>query len=226
MGQRTVTFAEGEYYHIYNRGNSKQTIFMDRADYKRFQQLLFIANATNAFTFRDAKKVDVYDFERGEQLVLIEAYCLMPNHFHILLSPNLPEGIQKFIQKLSTAYSMYFNKKHERTGGLFEGRFKSTHVDTDEYLRYLFSYIHLNPVKLIQSDWKEVGLSDYEKTTSFLKEYSYSSLVDVMQWSNREDGAILDQNIGKDYFQSSDEWLEDMEMWLTYQDLLTEAGPI
>lgn len=226
MGQRLVTFAEGEYYHVYNRGNSKQKIFLDTADYKRFQQLLFIANASKAFTFRDAKKVDIFNFDRGEQLVNIEAYCLMPNHFHILFTPIQPDGAKKFIHKLSTAFSMYFNSRHERTGVLFEGRFKSQYADSDEYLKYLFSYIHLNPIKLIQSDWKDVGLHDPAAAMKFLEKYQYSSLPDLMHWQRRQERFILDSKIAKDYFQSYSDWFDEMNIWLTYKDTITEAGPM
>jgi len=76
----------------------------------------------------------------------------MPNHYHILASAKADGGLTKFMQKLATGYSMYFNKKYDRTGTLFEGRFKAKHADSDEYLKYLFSYIHLNPVDRTRPD--------------------------------------------------------------------------
>ena len=143
MSIRRVLFAFGEYFHIYNRGNSKQDIFKDNLDRERFQSQLFLANGTAPFDFRRVSKDGVYDCERGGQLVYMGAYCLMPNHFHILLTPAVEGGVHTFMQKLSTGYSMYFNKKYERTGVLFEGKFKARHADSDEYLKYLFAYIHL-----------------------------------------------------------------------------------
>src|SRR3989344_3214113 len=148
MSLRKVPFAPGEYYHIYNRGNSKQTIFHDKADYDRFLKLLFLSNGEENFKVQFIGK-NIYEFNRGKELVHVGAYCLMPNHFHLLLTQAQDGGISKFIQKLSTGYSMYYNKKYERSGTLFEGKFKSQHAGEDNYMKYLFSYIHLNPIKLI-----------------------------------------------------------------------------
>src|SRR3989338_5483185 len=99
----------------------------------------------------------------------------MPNHFHLLLKEIEMGGISQFMGKLSTAYSMYFNKKYERTGSLFEGRFKSSRIANDNYLHYLFAYIHLNPIKLIEPMWKEKGINDFARAKEFLGRYNYSS---------------------------------------------------
>ena len=144
MAMRKVSFALHEFYHIYNRGNSRQTIYVTNADYQRFISLLYLANGSKSFEFREIDEEKLFDFDKGEPLVAIGAYCLMPNHFHILATPLVEGGMATFMRKLATGYSMYFNKKHHRTGSLFEGRFKSEHVDSDNYLKYLFSYIHLN----------------------------------------------------------------------------------
>jgi putative transposase len=102
----------------------------------------------------------------------------MPNHFHILCRETEEGGTATFMQKLCTGYSMYFNRKAERSGALFEGKFKSRHVDSDEYLRYLYAYIYLNPVKLVEgeSKWKERGITDLKKVTTFLSAYDNSSM--------------------------------------------------
>ena len=169
MSIRKVNLVNGEYYHVYNRGNSKQKIFHDNEDYFRFISLMYACNSVNNFRiFTLAKEESPYDFERGKQIVSIGSYCLMPNHFHILITQTEERGISKFIQKLTTAYVMYYNKKYKRTGGLFEGKFKSEHLNNDRYLKYLFSYIHLNPVKLIDTDWKEAGIKDKRKIIKFL----------------------------------------------------------
>ena len=178
MPIRKVPFVPNEFYHVYNRGNSHQIIYKTDADYARFMSLLYLANGTTAFDFREIEADQVFDFERGEQLVAIGAYCLMPNHFHILITPLVEGGVTTFMAKLATGYSMYFNKKHHRTGSLFEGRFKSEHANDDDYLKYLFSYIHLNPVKLIQSDWQQVGIKNGAETLEYLRQYLYSSYAD------------------------------------------------
>ena len=226
MSQRKVSFTFGEYYHIYNRGNSKQDIFKEDRDYQRFQSLLYIANGTKSFEFREVQKDEIFDFDKGDQLVHIGTYCLMPNHFDILLTPAVENGTQTFMLKLSTGYSMYFNKKYEHTGGLFEGRFKSRHANSDEYLKYLFSYIHLNPTKLIQSDWKESGIRDLGQAKKYLDEYKYSSLNDY--FLSRPEGVIIEPNKFPEYFKGRGEVDKEILEWLTYREFVegdTEAGP-
>ncbi len=96
---------------------------------------------------------------------------------------------------------MYFNKKYERTGGLFEGKFKSQHVGDDRYLKYLFSYIHLNPVKLIDPAWKESGIKNKNKTLDFLRTYKYASYLDF-SGIKRSESKILDTSLFPNYFPS------------------------
>jgi putative transposase len=222
MSQRKISFAFGEYYHLYNRGNSKQDIFKDDLDRRRFQALLFVANGTIPFVFREVQKDKIYAFERDKQLVHIGAYCLMPNHFHILLTPAIESGVQVFMQKLATGYSMYFNKKYQRSGGLFEGRFKSRHADSDEYLKYLFSYIHLNPIKLIQSDWKEVGVRNVKRAKRYLDTYQYSSLHDY--FGTRTESSIIEHTKFPEYFSNKNEIDDEIFEWLTYRHYI--EGPL
>jgi putative transposase len=178
-----------------------------------------MANGTRSFEFRSMNHGELFVIERGEPLVAIGAYCLMPNHFHILLTPIEEGGVQTFMQKLTTGYSMYFNKKHERTGGLFEGRFKAEYANDDRYLKYLFSYIHLNPIKLIQHDWKDVGIRDVAMVIAYLGKYPFSSYVDRL--STRSEGHILDVTRFPEYFQDKTAFNEEIISWLTYNDLPT-----
>ena len=215
MSLRKIAFVQDEYYHVYNRGNSKQIIFHDEQDHHRFVKLLFLANGTSNFKIHFVKDL-TYDFKRGEQLVHIGAYCLMPNHFHLLLTPAVEGGISKFMQKVATAYSMYYNSKYKRTGVLFEGRFKAEHAGEDRYLKYLFSYIHLNPVKLIDSKWKEEGIQDKTKTVDFLKSYMYSSYPDYLE-RNRKEKAILSITAFPDYFSAKGSIQKEILGWLSYK---------
>ncbi len=210
-----MNLVEQEFYHIYNRGNSKQVIFRDRADYDRFQKLLYVMNAVENVTFRFISKENMYHYDRGTQLVYIGSYCLMPNHFHILMTPAIENGIQIFMQKLATGYSMYFNKRYDRVGGLFEGRFKSEHAHSDEYLKYLFAYINLNPLKLIQSDWKEVGLRNVPSGERYLKEYPYSSYCDLVG-INRKENSILNVDRFPEYFPGKEEFVKSVTDWMSF----------
>ena len=217
MSIRKTNFVPGEYYHIYNRGNSKQKIFHDKEDYERFIKLIFLSNGSNNFKIHFIKNDVVYDFERGKQLVDIGAYCLMPNHFHILITQTEEGSISKFMQKLTTGYSMYYNKKYERTGSLFEGKFKSKHVNNDRYLKYSFSYIHLNPVKLIESKWKEVGIKNESKVIDFLKKYKYSSFKDYLD-EKRTESIILNKEAFPKYFPNKKSFVKEILEWVNYEN--------
>jgi putative transposase len=178
--ERKTQFERGEFYHIYNRGVEKRVIFQNVFDYKRFMALLYLANSDQTIQFRnDFSKIsldEVFQQKRGKQLVAIGAYCLMPNHFHLLVTPLIDGGVSKFMLKLQTSYSMYFNIKNNRVGALFQGIFKSQHVDDDIYLRYLYAYIHLNPAKIKDSSWKTQPKIFLEQIKKFIIEYPYSSL--------------------------------------------------
>ena len=212
MSLRKTPFVAGEYYHIYNRGNSKQIIFHDKTDYDRFLKLLFLANSRENFKMFFIKD-DIYDSDRGEQLVDIGAYCLMPNHFHLLLAQTEDGDISRFMQKLSTGYSMYYNNKYERTGALFEGKFKSGYADDDNYLKYLYSYIHLNPVKLIDANWKEGGIKDKFRTIKYLEQYTYSSYLDYLG-KIRPQNKIINPSVFPVYFSGKASLKQEVYDWL------------
>lgn len=210
MTYRKVSLVSGEYFHIYNRGNSKQNIFLDDEDRDRFTKLLFIQNTTKSVRFREEiieAGIDAWDFEKGDNIVSIGAWVLMPNHFHLyLISPTPGVGemnnklmISLFMNKLCTSYSKYFNKKYGRTGSLFEGRFKAVHIKEDVQAKYLFSYIHLNPVKLIDSEWKENGITDKDGALKFLSEYKWGSYLDY-KGLNRKENKILSKENFINYF--------------------------
>jgi len=222
--QRNLNFAPGECYHIYNRGNEKQKIFKDKADYNRFILLLYYANSVEPVHIQSIKK-DLKIFhgqslkkmnEKGETLVDIGAWCLMPNHFHILIKEKENGGISKFLLKLATGYSMYFNKRYDRIGSLLQGSFKAEHVGDDNYLKYLFSYIHLNPIKLFQSDWKERGIKDSAKAIDFLKSYYYSSYLDYLN-DNRGYRFILNKEPFPEYFEEVEDFNKEIFDWIVFK---------
>ncbi|MBI2630727.1 transposase [Candidatus Nomurabacteria bacterium] len=219
MSIRKTAFAPGEYYHIYNRGNSKQKIFLSKRDYERFVALLYGVNTNERFNFFDSQKGGgIFSKEVDNPLVSIGAYCLMPNHFHLLITPLSEDGLSKFMQKLSTAYSMYFNEVNKRTGGLFEGKFKSQHMESDRQLKYIFSYIHLNPVKLIDTKWKENGIKNLTKTFEYLNSYPYSSFLDYVG-INRLEKKILKISDFPNYFPSKNSFKKEIIEWLNYKEI-------
>lgn len=214
--ERKFQFSVDEYYHIYSRGNNKSKIFLCDNDRKRFVRLLFLCNNEYAVLFRDFEHMPLNEIRRGETLVEIGSYCLMPNHIHLLLREKKENGISLFMEKLLTAYSMYFNKKNKRTGTLFESRFQAKHIDSDEYLKYIFSYIHLNPVKLIDPEWKINGISDLIKTKQYLEKYKYSSYHDYTG-RDREEKLILNKSAFPEYFETVKEFEQFIDEWLQYK---------
>jgi putative transposase len=217
MSLRKVNFVEDEYYHIYNRGNSKKEIFHDKYDYFHFIKLMYICNNTdNIRVFNDDRcGIEVFN-KAAENIVSIGAYCLMPNHFHFLITEKTEGGISKFMQKLSTAYVMYYNKKYKHTGSLFEGKFKSVHAGDDIQLKYLFSYIHLNPIKLIQKEWKERGIINKKESLNFLEDYEYSSYKDYIQ-KERIQKKVLNTKDFPNYFHTKEKFKDEIMEWLSFK---------
>jgi len=221
MSIRDKNLVADEYYHLYNRGNSKQKIFLNKEDYDHFIKLLYICNSENKFIFRDSivdSKIDAFDFERGKPLVSILSWVLMPNHFHIVLISHRSDlwekgfnPITEFMRKLSTAYVMYLNRKYKRTGGLFEGTFKSRHIGEENYFNYIFSYMHLNPIKLIQSDWKEREIVDKNKAKDFLEKYKYSSFQDYFGLKRKQE-KIINKDAMPEYFLCNH--MKDLFNWI------------
>jgi len=217
---RKFDFSLEEFYHLYNRGNDKREIFLDTHDYNRFTMLLYLCNTTEPLDIRSYFNegrtfVELFGIHRKEILTDIGAYCMMPNHFHILCREKTEGGISLFMQKLSTGYSMYFNKKHSRTGSLFEGRFKASHVDNDEYLKYLFSYIHLNPIKIIDNEWKKNNIFDRGNAQKYLSEYKYSSYLDYTSDAKRKEGLILNKDSFPEYFLQPKDFDDFIDDWLS-----------
>ena len=214
---RSHIFAPGEYYHLYSRGVEKRVIFLDNDDYKRFIKILFFCNSSKSVVIRDLPRgltFGKYINKRGEILVDIGAYCLMPNHFHLLVRERGEKGISLFMQKLITAYTMYFNDKYGRKGRLFESSYKSIHAADDRYLKYLFAYIHLNPVKLINPEWKENGIKNLEETKKYLNDYTFSSFADYAG-RNRDSMLILTKQEFPEYFPTPDIFTTSIFEWIT-----------
>jgi putative transposase len=224
---RKTTFAQGEFYHLYNRGTEKRTIFSTEKEYERFVALLFLSNSASPIRIDNLpypkqgetllKVATEKTSSETEALVELAAYCLMPNHFHLLMREKVEGGISRFMQKLTTGYTMYFNKKHRRNGALFQGVFKSVHAGEDRYLKYLISYIHLNPIKLIDSGWKENGIKNRKSAQTFLTRYPYSSYIDYAG-TNRTENILICKEALPLYFPTPKDFEAEMFEWLSYQE--------
>jgi len=208
MSLRKQSFAPDEYYHLYNRGTDKRIIFQDESDYEYFMFLMHVCNTTKSIASRDIGE----NFDRGEPIVDVGAYCLMPNHFHILVHEKIEGGISKYMLKVMTGYSMYFNKKYKRTGKLYEGVFKSTHANTDRYLKYLYSYIHLNPSKLIDKNWRKNKNRNVMNLLKHIFSYPYSSLKEYIS----SEFKIVNQSPFPAYFKKPIVYKKELFEWLNF----------
>lgn len=210
MSLRKQSFVIGEYYHLYNRGTEKRIIFQDKMDYNYFLFLMYICNTTKSIKLRDKGE----NFDRGENIIDIGAYCLMPNHFHILVHEKIEGGISKYMLKLMTGYSMYFNKKYKRTGKLYEGVFKSRHSNKDTYLKYLYAYIHLNPAKIIDKNWRD----NKNRNTTNLFKYIFSYLYSSLKEYDNEKFKIINPSQFPDYFKKPIDHKKELLEWLSFED--------
>jgi len=143
---RKIIFVNEECHHIFNRGVDKREVFLDAEDKARFLKSMQEFNRLDAIgslyeeSFREKNNLGV----QLPRLVEIICYCLNPNHYHFVLKQLTDKGIEKFMQKLSTGYTNYFNKKYIRSGALFQGRYKSSHIDSNEYLLLVSAYVNCN----------------------------------------------------------------------------------
>lgn len=213
MGHR-MNFSINEFYHVYNRGVEKRVIFEDALDYQRFLLLLLLSNDTVSVnlhqSFRDFSIPELLKKQR-KPIVSVCAFTLMPNHFHVLLSELVDGGVTSYMRKVATGYSMYFNMKYDRTGTLFQGRYKAKHVHSDNYLRYMYQYIHLNPIR------EKFNLSvsgEVDKLISIIENDPYNSL---SAYSGKEKGrlteAILDIDSMYKVFNDYKEHIGNLKQW-------------
>lgn len=172
MARRKTILATNEVYHIYNRGVEKRTIFLNKRDYARFLELMDYYRFANCpIKFSSFKRLSVQERQTlieklqsaSKYFVEIYAFCLMPNHVHLLLKQLLDNGISKFMAKITNGFSHYFNIRYERVGHLFQGNFGAVRIENDEQHIHVSRYIHLNPV------------SSYLIALPDLKRYEYSS---------------------------------------------------
>ena len=152
---RVKIYGSDQYYHIYNRGVNRQDIFLEPED--RFYFLSLFKRYLSNDPENDSHNRSFPKFDSEVELV---AFCLMPNHFHLLVYLKEPEGIVHLMRSVMTAYTMYFNKKYRRTGGLYEGIFLASRITNDGYLWHVSRYIHLNPL--------DIGMD--------FRQYPYSSI--------------------------------------------------
>jgi putative transposase len=198
---RKVKFIENEYYHLYNRGVDKRSIFQDKEDALRFLQSMQEFNSTEpqGGIYLSAHSKNSNFRSSASKLVRFIAYCLNQNHYHFIIQPLVEDGVQKFMHRLSTGYTKFFNEKHKRSGSLFQGSYKAVHIETNEQLLHGSVYVNIN-------DRVHEGLNE-----KWLSELPFSSFAEYQ--GIRKNG-ICDTSIILDQYQDSSEYSKNAELVL------------
>ncbi len=147
-------YAENQFYHIYNRGVNKEAIYIDDEDYRVFLNLL-----KRLLGHEVQKNIFGREYPNYFNEIELNTFCLMPNHFHILIYQHTESAVIKFMQSLAVSYSMYFNKKYDRVGPVFQSQYKASMITNNSYLYHISRYIHLNPTNF--REWKYSSLPYY-----------------------------------------------------------------
>ena len=168
---RVKDYGAGVYYHLYNRGNNKDVIFQDNQDYAVFLNLLK----------RHLSPVETTDklgrpYRNLSKEVELLAFCLMPNHYHLLIYQHTQEGMTQLLRSVATAYSGYYNKKYQRVGRLFQDAFKASAVYSDTYLEHVSRYIHLNPKDWKTWEWSSLPYYLHHKIADWVKHEEISDM--------------------------------------------------
>jgi putative transposase len=217
-------FAQNKIYHIYNRGVEKRKIFIDKQDYLRFIHDLFEFNNENptlnfSRSFNSEKPMNeiqprshlllkAREKEPRKLLVKILIFVLMPNHFHLLLQQKKENGISRFMQKLGTGYTMYFNQKYERIGGLFQGRFKAVVLEEHAHFLHLPYYLHTNPLDLLL----DRGSTSIREQLKFLEDYPWSSFSDYI--GDKNFPSVTQREFLLEFFGGAEKYRNETKQWL------------
>ena len=195
MPYRKEQFINGEIYHIIIRAIDDNLIFKDIDDYYRGIFSIYEFNNAKPVTIRERRKArakikkEVADrgpasVDSRDKLVEVLAFCIMPNHLHLLAHQLQDRGVVKFMSKLNTGYGGYFNRKYGRKGYVFQDRFLAVHIENENQLKNIFVYIHTNPIALIEPKWKEKGIENPEEVIKFLENYKWTSYLDYIGKKN------------------------------------------
>lgn len=208
--------------HTLNRGVDKRRIFLDEQDRFRFIHDLFEFNDknwVNTSNYRFNSNIDdiasrqiIHEKRPRELLVDILIFCLMPNHYHLLLSPLVENGVPKFMKKLNMGYAKYFNTKYKRSGALFEGRYKQVPITEDAHFIHIPYYIHCNPLDLEHIEWRSRSIKNYESAMQSLNSYRWSSHLDYLGEKNFP--SITNRNFLLNFFGNTDQYRKSIENWL------------
>src|SRR3989344_2633670 len=182
---RNGLLAPGEYYHICNRGVNKQTIFHDTRDYIRFLFLIIYFQSPEIFQ-NITRYIDLFVKHRmfninvekiiKKRTVELVAFCIMPNHFHLILKEVEEGGISSYMQRVLNAYGKYYNTKYERSGHVFQGPYRLVHIEDDRQMLHTSAYIHRNP-REIKNWFKKEHLYPWSSYQDFIGKNRWGKLL-------------------------------------------------
>jgi putative transposase len=199
---RNISISVGEFYHVFNRGNNKQLVFLDHKDWIRFLFLIIYLQSPIVFQnlgrqvsyFVKNRAFNISEENKKETIekryVKLISFALMPNHFHLLVHEFEEGGIAQYMQRVLCAYTKYFNTKYKKSGHLFQGPYKAVHVKNNKQLLYLSAYIHKNPRELPLWKNKE-NLYPWSSYQDYVKENRWDQLLEqeiiIGQFSNKKE---------------------------------------
>ena len=213
-------------YHVLNRGVDKRNIFLDKKDYYRFIHDLFEFNNEDPtlnlhYTFKQ-NPIDVgHRYIKPRKLLVdILVFCLMPNHYHLLVKAKKEDALAMFMKKLNGGYAKYFNTKNSRVGALFQGKYKAIPVTNDAHFIHLPYYIHFNPLDISFPEWRKRKIKNPRKAIEFLSSYRWSSHLDYSGKKNFP--SVTNRAFLLEYFGGHEEYIKNIEEWLNDFDLEDE----
>jgi len=205
-----------EIYHILNRGVDKRNIFLEDGDYIKFIHDLYEFNDEDPAPHPKTRPYVIIKKKR-KLIVELLSFVLMPNHFHLLLIPKIKNGVYLFMKKLGSGYARYFNEKYQRTGTLFEKRYKRILITKESHFIHLPYYIHCNPLDLKYPEWRKRELKDLKGAIDFLSSYRWSSHLDYCGKNNFP--SVTQRKFLLDYFGGEKEYQKSIKEWLRSFDI-------
>ncbi|MBI5645025.1 transposase [Candidatus Kaiserbacteria bacterium] len=210
-----------ELWHVLNRGVEKRNIFLDVRDRFRFVHGLLLFNTkrpanNTTYILSDNHNDFRSRYDPEERIVDVHGWCLMKNHYHLLLSDKVDGGLTLFLRKLNIGYAKYFNERYDRDGALFQGKTKKVPIRKDAHFLHILNYIHLNPLDFDSANkgWRNVGIKDLRGASTYLAKYRWSSYQDYCGHKNFPSVTNTEYFSGffKNVKSSTEKYLKDIQL--------------
>ncbi|MEK7604699.1 MAG: transposase [Patescibacteria group bacterium] len=211
------------FWHLIGRGVDKRDVVMDDQDRVRFTHDLFVLNDVHPvpnYILNERKD----EHRKRERLIDIHAFCLMKNHYHLLVSERVENGISMFMHKMNMGYTKYFNRRYERSGVLWQGKYRKVLIERDAHFLYIPFYIHLNPLDYTHPEWRKGEVQDVSGALTALQNYRWSSHLDY--FGNHNFPSIIESNEISPVLGMPSEYEQTIEEIISNPDLASRADEI